>query len=647
MPPGPGLAAALCTVDLSRVPGVELVDVLRAQSRQCAHEQARLWASLLEVGLAVPPDERPEGSSNAPAMRAADVAAWASSEVAAALTWTSRTADRELDLAQIVVRALPEVFAALWAGEIDRGRAVVFAGYLDPAHGITPEQVAAICARLVPVAPRLTTAQLRGRLWRAVLAIDPDWARRRYRRAIQARTVTAVLADDGTVTLTGSGLPAAEAAVACARVDRLAEAARRAGHPERVGQIAADVYLGLLDGRFHGLSEEQIIDALLREPRLAGAGDDGTVHDADLDGTGDSGVPATPASGGTALDGTGPGGAGPHGAAADGAARRVPPGPVDDGAVADRPEKPDVAGGTGSTSGPVRPNAPASAGVEIRVGLGTLLGLDERPGEIPGLGPVLPGVARDLVARQQQGAEWRFAVTGPDGSLLLAGVTRRRPRCTQRGLGRCSGGIVELQVSAAELDRFARVVADGVGGPNGSGSTTARTGAWAGVIADIATQFARRHALLAELDGRPAGRFPGAALARHIQVRDRNCSHPGCRRPARHCDLDHTHDHARGGATVRANLGPGCDRHHPLKHGLGWRLAQPGPGTFEWTSPLQQVYRTRGEPITPPLPEPRPRAPEPDDHGDRAWIDGPLLRLPHLPSPAEARPPPADGPPPF
>ena len=63
--PGPGLATALGALDLSRVPSAGLVDVLRAQSRQCAHEQARLWASLVEVGLAVPPDELPDGSSDA------------------------------------------------------------------------------------------------------------------------------------------------------------------------------------------------------------------------------------------------------------------------------------------------------------------------------------------------------------------------------------------------------------------------------------------------------------------------------------------------------------------------------------------------------------------------------------------------------
>jgi hypothetical protein len=35
--------------------------------------------------------------------------------------------------------------------------------------------------------------------------------------------------------------------------------------------------------------------------------------------------------------------------------------------------------------------------------MSTLLGLDERPGEIPGLGPVIAPVARDLVTAQHHG----------------------------------------------------------------------------------------------------------------------------------------------------------------------------------------------------------------------------------------------------
>jgi hypothetical protein len=585
--PGPELSAALDALDPAVVPGDQLVEVLRAQARQCAHEQARLWATMVEVGLADP------SGGDDPWMRTGPVADWAPGEIAAALTWTHRTADWELGLADVVVRQLPEVFAALSAGEIDRGKAVVFAQHLDPAHGLTRAQTQAILVRLLPVAPRLTTSQLRGRLWRALLAIDPGWARRRYARAVRARTVTAVLADDGTVSVTGSGLPADEAAVACARVDRLAEAAKRAGHPGRVGQIAADVFLGLLDGRFQGRSEDQIIAALLDEPRPEDRPGDTSDDD-------------------TAAD--------------IGTTEPVTAEPVTAGGA---PEA--------STHEPVR------VGVEVRVGLTTLIGLDDRPGEIAGLGPVLAPVARAVVARQLRGAEWRFAVTDDDGHLLLAGATRRRPsglhpRTKPVGAGRCRGGIVELHISAAQLDRLAAECHSPEGQVSG----------WAAVVTDIATRYAGRHAVLAGLDERSEDRFPAAALARHIQVRDRTCSHPGCRRPARRCDLDHTRDHARGGVTVRANLGPGCARHHRFKHELGWRLAQPHPGLFEWTSPLGQIYRTRGEPIAPPLPEPRPR-PDGPPGASGSWYEGPILLQPDPPAQTEARPPPAADhePPPF
>ncbi len=67
---------------------------------------------------------------------------------------------------------------------------------------------------------------------------------------------------------------------------------------------------------------------------------------------------------------------------------------------------------------------------------------------------------------------------------------------------------------------------------------------WVPVVADIARQFAARHVALRKLDDDPWSRFPGAGLRRHIQLRDRTCVAPGCRRPARKADQDHTSDHA-------------------------------------------------------------------------------------------------------
>ena len=178
---------------------------------------------------------------------------WASHEIAAGLTWTPTAADRELAFATVLVRALPLVYAALARGEIDRGKAKVFADHLDPGRGeLTPAQIRRLCERFVPLAPRLTTAQLSRRLLRAIVAIDPAFHRRRYRRGVQERGVVLHLDRNGTAVLSGEGLPPDEAAAAAARLDRLAEAAKRAGHPGRLAQITADLYLGMLDGTFMG-----------------------------------------------------------------------------------------------------------------------------------------------------------------------------------------------------------------------------------------------------------------------------------------------------------------------------------------------------------------------------------------------------------
>jgi hypothetical protein len=246
LPPGPQLSALLAELPWSRVPNARLVEVLQAHSRQLAHTQARLFAGMAEIARATPVAGLPDGAVS----RADDDFEWASHEIAAALTWTPTAADRELDFA-LVLRRLPLVFAALEQGLIDRGKAKVFCDYLDPARGeLTPTQIRRLCERFVPLAPRLTARQLSRRLLAAIKAIDPEYHRRRYQRGLRERGVVLYLNRDGTATLSGEGLPPDEAAAAAARLDRLAEAVKRAGHPGRLAQIAADLYLGMLDGSF-------------------------------------------------------------------------------------------------------------------------------------------------------------------------------------------------------------------------------------------------------------------------------------------------------------------------------------------------------------------------------------------------------------
>lgn len=66
---------------------------------------------------------------------------------------------------------------------------------------------------------------------------------------------------------------------------------------------------------------------------------------------------------------------------------------------------------------------------DIRVELTTLAELDDRSGEIPGLGPVIADVARQVIDNGDR--EWRYTVT-ENGDIRHAGITRRRPDAGQR-----------------------------------------------------------------------------------------------------------------------------------------------------------------------------------------------------------------------
>ncbi|MDQ3276104.1 MAG: HNH endonuclease [Actinomycetota bacterium] len=220
-------------------------------------------------------------------------------------------------------------------------------------------------------------------------------------------------------------------------------------------------------------------------------------------------------------------------------------------------------------------------------------------------------------------SEWRFAVTDTTGHLMFDGLTRRRPRSIGRGGLR--GGVVELHLSAALL---AELAAGGV----------AICGEWAGVVADIAGQYARRERRQQDLNSR----LLGAALRRHTQVRDRTCTFIGCRRAVTTAEQDHTYDHDLGGVTVRANLGPVCAHDHGVKHRRGWNVTQPESGTFTWTSPLGGVYRTRCEPLLPLMPDPAPIALGPESDLPAAVDEGPILNRPPPGPPCERPPPPRE-----
>jgi len=254
MPPGPELAAALARIDVSLLASGDLPVVLAARSRQRSHDEAEFLGVIAEMGWRDP-------FAGLSSVAHTEIASrYAADELRVGLAWTRQAATAMHNYADELVTELPQVFAALRAGEIDPAKARVFHRHL---LGLPPAHIHTICQALLPKAGRLTTGQLAARLARMVIALDPERARDQYERAVAERAVVAYLSPDGTAALTGHALPPDQVAAATERIHQLARQAKRAGHPGRLDEIKADLYLGLLDGRFDQMTGEQIINELV------------------------------------------------------------------------------------------------------------------------------------------------------------------------------------------------------------------------------------------------------------------------------------------------------------------------------------------------------------------------------------------------
>jgi hypothetical protein len=521
--PGPELAAVLAGIELSRLSGYDCVEVLKARYRQFNHERARLMATMVEVGLCgIGPDE--ELPRVVPDEFTAD-------EVRAALVLTRRAADAQFWFAHDLVTRLPAVHAAMDAGVLDEPRARVLS---DWTTELDPETARAVCSELLPRVPGWTTGQLIEQIKKLAIALDPDWARRRYEQALADRKVIGYRNADGSANLSGVNLPVDRVAAASGHIDALAKAVKRAGDLRPIDHIRADLFLGMTDGTYTGLDDTEIINQLIAASRDAGEGDGDPC-----DGGRDAG----------------------DGSAEDAAAAGTdPPAPA-----ADVP----------------------GAGMELRVRLSTLLGRDQYPAELAGWGPVHAELARNL-ATALGSAQWRFAITDESGQLRHCGITQARPIGIPARMAPCRA-TVELAVPLATLRLL--------------GEQCTELGGWAAVLTDLLQQLDR---VPADQDRDSHRRTPGAALRRYLQARDRSCIMIGCRAPASTADQDHTRDHGHGGPTTDDNLGAACRHDHRLKHEGGWRLHQPQPGHFHWTSRLGHSYHRPPPPILEPLPDPLP-----------------------------------------
>jgi hypothetical protein len=80
-------------------------------------------------------------------------------------------------------------------------------------------------------------------------------------------------------------------------------------------------------------------------------------------------------------------------------------------------------------------------------------------------------------------------------------------------------------------------------------------------------------------------------MRRWIDVRDRTCLFPGCRRRAVYCDADHAEEWAQGGETDCDNCGLLCRKHHNYKTRKAWDVTRtPDDDSVRWTSPYGHEF---------------------------------------------------------
>jgi hypothetical protein len=216
--------------------------------------------------------------------------------------------------------------------------------------------------------------------------------------------------------------------------------------------------------------------------------------------------------------------------------------------------------------------------VNLTIPLITTLNLAERPGEIPGIGPIDPDLARDLAAAaaRNRRTTWCVTVTDQYGHAIGHGCARPVPRNNRK---RAGPGPLGFSFTPASRD----------GPPGGYGTWILRTpgpGLDLRVTLDPITTDPCDHRYQAR------GHDPGVKLRHLSQVRHATCTGIACRRPSTHADFEHNTPYEAGGRTCLCNGGPKCRQDHRLKQHPKWKVDQLPDGTFRWTTPSGRTCTT-------------------------------------------------------
>ncbi len=204
------------------------------------------------------------------------------------------------------------------------------------------------------------------------------------------------------------------------------------------------------------------------------------------------------------------------------------------------------------------PADPPGGTINLTMPLSAFAGLTDHPAEVAGHGVVDAATGRDLAARFAATARWCLTLTDTDGRAVAHACARRGHHSCRLGPGRPEPTI---RWAAGLRDRLQYL-------ETGTCSHSRRSASYT----------------------------PPAALRHLVEIRQRTCCAPGCRRPAARCDIDHTVPFDQGGITCACNIAPCCRRHHRCKQVPGWHVSQDQPGVMTWLLPGARSYVTAGDP---------------------------------------------------
>jgi hypothetical protein len=490
-------------------------------------------------------------------------------EAALALSMPAVSAENLMWLAWDLQATLPGTGALLERGQLTLAKARA----VDQALNLLSAKDAATAeAMILPGLPGKTYAQAEKLAAQAALTVDPQSAARRRKDAEQHRSRVELSREpSGAAALSGRDLPTDQTLAAHGTICARAQAYKDSGafpKDTRMDQYRAAAYLDLINGI---TAEIRITSGQLPT----------------------SGAPAEPAASPLTDEDDAPDESGPDES-----------GPDDSGPGGSPKDGPSSGGPSGDAAVTFPPRL-----ADLVIPLATLLGLAERPGEGHGLGPLDPGLCRELAvtAAANPHSQLCVTVTGPDGIAIGHGCAHPG----RRNAGR-SGNPDAAPTALASLparvnltitaDRLAELAGQpGAAGPpglppwafTGSQGPPGGHGTWTLTLPDgrkLTVEFEPVPALDCDHRHESRGYQPSDRLRHLVQVRDGTCTFPPCSRAARESDFEHAVPYHKGGKTCACNAGARSRQCHQVKQSPGWTVTQPRPGWHQWQTPSGRVY---------------------------------------------------------